>query len=384
MTTEASGAALLSRRYGPPIWLFERSAAARAKASQSTVDEILNGWVEGAGSSEAASPTEAASPKKRQRQPPAASPDATASASSPSGGGAAEGGGGGQALTGAALLTAVAEARGMPESLVERSAQARASAAGVSLDDVLHEWAEEEGLEAASDQPPVARPKAASLPAPLPNVRHSRTAPQPECCRRRTRCLTGAALLTAVAEARGMPESLVERSASARAKKTDASVDDVLNEWAAEAGLGDASPQTPDASDQRPAASPTAEASDATASSSSPSGGGAAEGGGGGQALTGAALLTAVAEARGMPESLVERSAKARAKKTDASVDDVLNEWAAEAGLGDASPQTPARQPDRSCQLPAPTAERVRPLAASILPPPQGEVPPKAAEGVKP
>ncbi len=67
-----------------------------------------------------------------------------------------------------------------------------------------------------------------------------------------------------------MPESLVERSASARAKKTDASVDDVLNEWAAEAGLGDASPQTPDASPteaaspQTPVASPREAASPQT------------------------------------------------------------------------------------------------------------------------
>ena len=58
--------------------------------------------------------------------------------------------------------------------------------------------------------------------------------------------------------------------------------------------------------------------------------------------LTGAALLAAVAEARGMPESLVERSAKARAKKTDASLEDVLNEWALEAGVLAASDQLPA------------------------------------------
>jgi hypothetical protein len=147
--------------------------------------------------------------------------------------------------------------------------------------------------------------------------------------------LTGAALLTAVAEARGMPESLVERSAKARAKKTNGTVEDVLNEWAQEAGVTVASPQTPDTS-------PETESPDTP---SSPSGGGADAGGGGGQALTGAALLTAVAEARGMPESLVERSAKARAKKTDTSLDDVLTEWAEEAGLLVASPQTPDTSP---------------------------------------
>ncbi|MEA2010541.1 MAG: hypothetical protein U9N78_07545, partial [Actinomycetota bacterium] len=79
-------------------------------------------------------------------------------------------------------------------------------------------------------------------------------------------------------------------------------------------------------SDQPPAASPTTET---------------AAGG-----LTGAALLTAVAEARGMPESLVERSAKARARKTDTSLEDVLNEWAAEAGLVGVSPQTPDASPE--------------------------------------
>ena len=62
-------------------------------------------------------------------------------------------------------------------------------------------------------------------------------------------------------------------------------------------------------------------------------------------ALSVAALLTAVAEARGMPESLLERSAAARAKKTDGTVDDVLTEWAEEAGLVSASPQAPAASP---------------------------------------
>ena len=111
-----------------------------------------------------------------------------------------------------------------------------------------------------------------------------------------------------------MPESLVERSAKARAKKTDTTVEDVLNEWAQEEGIAAAS-------DQLPAASPTT------------------------TALTGTALLTAVAEARGMPESLVERSAKARAKKTDTTVEAVLQEWAQEEGVIAASPQTPIAAP---------------------------------------
>jgi adenosylcobinamide amidohydrolase len=39
------------------------------------------------------------------------------------------------------LLQQLAEAKGMPASLVERSAQARAKATGQSTDDVLREWA---------------------------------------------------------------------------------------------------------------------------------------------------------------------------------------------------------------------------------------------------
>ena len=330
MTPDLSSAELLSQRYGAPVWLFERSAEARAKASQSTVDDVLSMWAREAATSYQppaagpeedaglqtpdAGPEQVASPTADSQQQTADSPTAEASSSSPSGGGADEGGGGGQSLTGPALLTAVAEARGMPESVVKRSAQARASAAGVNLDDVLHEWAAEEGLEdpnpmvVASSQPPTASPKTSTT-APLPTPK-----PKPKPAAPSTAGLTGPALLTAVAEARGMPESLVERSAKARAKKTDTTVDDVLAEWAQEEGIAAAS-------DQLPAASPTT------------------------TALTGAALLTAVAEARGMPESLVERSAKARAKKTDTTVEAILQEWAQEEGVGADSQQPTADSP---------------------------------------
>jgi hypothetical protein len=248
MTPDLTGAALLSQRHGAPVWLFERSAAARAKATQSTAEAVLDGWAQEAGLGAASdqppapSPTGAASPTEAASdQPPASSPTEAPAAAG---------------LTGAALLTAVAGARGMPESLVERSANARASAAGVSLEAVLHEWAEDEGLEAATSQPPAPSPKSAtSSPLPTPKPKAKPVAPV-------AAGLSGAALLTAVAGARGMPESLVERSAKARAKKTDASVDDVLSEWAHEAGLGAASDQPPAASPAE-AASPTAEAASA-------------------------------------------------------------------------------------------------------------------------
>jgi mono/diheme cytochrome c family protein len=122
-------------------------------------------------------------------------------------------------------------------------------------------------------------------------------------------------LLQQLAEAKGMPASLVERSAQARAKATGQSTDDVLREWAVEEGVaGATAPATPE-----PASAPV---------TSEPSPAGAVAGG-----LSGAALLDAVAEARGMPASLVERSAGARAKKTGGSTDDVLREWAVEAGI---------------------------------------------------
>jgi len=41
----------------------------------------------------------------------------------------------------------------MPDSLVERSAKARAKSAGGSVDDVLLEWAQEEGIDVASSSP---------------------------------------------------------------------------------------------------------------------------------------------------------------------------------------------------------------------------------------
>ncbi|MCJ7779948.1 MAG: hypothetical protein MUQ27_03915, partial [Acidimicrobiia bacterium] len=119
-----------------------------------------------------------------------------------------------------------------------------------------------------------------------------------------------------------IPEHILRRSAEARAKKEGRPVEEILAEMKGapeEASSSQPQAASPDEGDRRqatgdsreeapsrelPAASPKAEAS-----SSSPAGGG------GGHDLEGAVLLAAVAQARGMPESLTERSAKARAKK---------------------------------------------------------------------
>ncbi len=99
----------------------------------------------------------------------------------------------------------------------------------------------------------------------------------------------------------------------------------MLREWAEEEGLDVGGPAPTDASE-----SPTVDAESPVASRQPPAEDGAVAASG---PLSGAALLSAVAAARKMPESLVERSAKARSKQTDASVDDVLLEWAEEEGV---------------------------------------------------
>ena len=129
-----------------------------------------------------------------------------------------------------------------------------------------------------------------------------------------------------------IPEHILRRSAEARAKKEGRPVDEILAEMKGATEEGDRPEEaaSPEAGDRQQA---TGDSPKAETSSSSPSGGGVAGGGGGGQGLEGAALLAVVAEARGMPESLTERSAKARAKKEGSTVEAVLQEWAAEAGL---------------------------------------------------
>ena len=302
----------LESTYGAPASLFERSAAARAKASGSTTEAVVAQWVGKAELPVGESPV-GESPVA-SRQSPVEGEDAPAPAASAVSG-----------MSGPALLAAVAEARGMPVSLIERSAKARASAVGGSVEDVLQEWAAEEGLSEAKS--PVAGRRSPVEEAGSP----FEDAPVPAAG-----ALTGAALLAAVAEARGMPESLIERSASARAKTAGVGVDDVLRDWAEEEGL-DVAPageaEAPAEESESPVVPPAGGRGDAEERSDDAGGSVAASGG-----LTGGALLSAVAAARKMPESLVERSAKARAKREGGSVEDVLLEWAKEEGLDASAP----------------------------------------------
>ena len=130
------------------------------------------------------------------------------------------------------VLAAVAQAMNAPVAMVERSAAARAEAGGVPIEDVLRAWsgggavaaaapaAEPEAAPAVVSDAPVVAPPVVSAPAPAAAVDE-------------------ASIIAAAAEKMGMPESMVRRSAAARAKAQGVDVDAVLMEWA---GTGGAAP----------------------------------------------------------------------------------------------------------------------------------------------
>jgi mono/diheme cytochrome c family protein len=307
----------LEATYGAPASLFERSAAARAKAAGSTAEAVAAEWVNVAGGvAQPSVPPAEGRGDAEERSDDAGGPEATDAPPA-------------AALSGAALLTAVAEARGMPESLIERSAKARASATGGSVEAVLQAWAAEEGLTAPADvaddsAPPeeVAGGGADSGGVPAD--------PSPAAT------LAGPALLAAVAEARGTPEALIERSAKARASAIGQSVESVLQQWAEEERLA-APADVPAALRKADAEQRSDEAAEPAVPSSPPST----------TMLSGSALLAAVAEARGLPASLIERSATARAKTAGVELDDVLREWAEEEGLDVGAPADAPAVPGR-------------------------------------
>ena len=131
------------------------------------------------------------------------------------------------------LLAAVAEAMDAPVSMVQRSAEARAKAQGASVEDVLRAWSGGGEIAATSAEPappPVEAPAVAAPVAEAPAA--SGAAPA---------ALDDAAIVTAAAAKMGMPESMVTRSAAARAKAQGIDADTVLREWAGiEAGAAPA------------------------------------------------------------------------------------------------------------------------------------------------
>lgn len=164
------------------------------------------------------------------------------------------------------LLEQIAAAKGMPAALLERSAEARAKATGMSKDEVLLEWAGDEGIDVeasagAGDTSPTGE-AAAEAPAP---EEATPAAPVEEASGPAAAPASGpiadpAALLAEIAAAKGMPPVLLERSAEARAKSTGLSKDDVLREWAADEGIAvGAAPGPVPAAGEEPVAEAIAE-----------------------------------------------------------------------------------------------------------------------------
>jgi len=153
-------------------------------------------------------------------------------------------------------------------------------------------------------------------------------------------------LLAAAAEAMNSPASMVERSATARAKADGVSVEDVLRAWS---GGGEIVASTPVAAEPAPVDTPVEPVAAATPP---PIAAPADE----------ASIIAAAAEKMGMPESMVKRSAAARAKAQGISADEVLREWA---GV-EAGESVPVPAPS----APAPVAATPAPAAVSAPPTP--------------
>jgi len=154
-----------------------------------------------------------------------------------------------------------------------------------------------------------------------------------------------------IEESTGVPADILERSAEARAEADDKTQAQVLGDW----GGADA-PAAPAPAVGAEPPTPVAESSDTSGLPSAKS-------------LTGEALVAAAAEAKGIPLSLVERSAQARADADAVPVEDVMRKWVIEAGLASAGTEGVAPAPTE----PAPAApiEAAAPVEPAPAPEPE-------------
>lgn len=253
------------------------------------------------------------------------------------------------------LLNQVAEMRGMPASLVKRSAEARAEKEGMTLEAVLADWA---GVEVpASDAP--SEPEETTV-TDVPGTSPSSVAEAADESGVPAEITTDY-LVKLAADAKRMPPKLILSSGKARAEHSGTPLDEVLAEWAGvdldelkeQAAAADIGRQTSDvgpatepeavaAAEPEPeavaAAEPEAEAVAVAGAEPEPEAAAEPEP----EAVAAAApvaaavvagigmdeLLEKVAEAKGMPAALAKRSAEARAKKTGEPLETVLAEWA--------------------------------------------------------
>jgi len=241
------------------------------------------------------------------------------------------------------LLQQVAEQRGMPASLVKRSAQAKADKTGTTLEAVLHEWAGEDSTPASDADSPSADPTPDSDEAKSEGHTDDSVAVSTDH------------LVQLAAEAKAISPRLILTSAQARSDHSDTPLDDVLAQWAGvdldelRSQASEPAPVDVAPKEKAPAAAPAAEppaAAPVVATAAA--------------ALTMDQLLEKVAEVKGMPASLAKRSAQARSKKTGEPVEAVLAEWA---GIDPATAPTaaaaaaPATEPATAPTAAAPAAE---------------------------
>jgi len=266
------------------------------------------------------------------------------------------------------LLKKVAEIRGMPASLVERSARARADKTGVTLEEVLTEWA---GGEAASPKPATDEPSAPE-PTAAPSAPTEPAATAPTVPGE----ITLDYLISLAAEAKRMPPKLIQSSAAARSEHSGETIETVLAGWAG-VDLDELREQAASAPAAMPAEAPAAPEPEAPAEDTpAPAAAAAPVVAAASAAMTLDELLEKVAETKGMPASLTKRSAEARAKKTGEPLEAVLIEWA---GLDPdtviaADGATPAPAPAAEVSAPAVEAEEPAsdPTEAEVI---EGEIP---------
>jgi mono/diheme cytochrome c family protein len=279
------------------------------------------------------------------------------------------------------LLNKVAEMRGMPASLVKRSAEARAEKEGMTLEAVLADWAgEEAGAASATDEAPAveAAPEPPAVDGP---------ASEPDSVSEVPGEITVDYLIKLASEAKRMPAKLILTSAEARAKHSGASLEIVLAGWAgvdldelkeqaANAPAASTSSDAAPAVEETPAADPEPPAEVA---SPEPAVVAAAVAG---AAISMDELLEKVAEAKGMPAALAKRSAEARAKKTGEPLESVLAEWAGvdpASVTTDEAPAAPAPPPPSEpaadvTEKPAAAEEEIEVIEALVEEPDAPEV----------
>ena len=204
-----------------PEKLVRSSAEARARNSGTDLDVVLAAWA-GVDLDELITTAEAGEPLPPVSTPAPEEPTAPTPPPEPEPAEAppvAAAAAGAVAMSVDELLEQAAAAKGMPASIAKRSAQARATSEGVSLETVLAEWAGVDPGAAPADAPSATEPAPAD-PAPAPAAAAGAVA------------MSVDELLEQAAAAKGMPASIAKRSAQARATSEGVSLETVLAEWA--------------------------------------------------------------------------------------------------------------------------------------------------------